>query len=61
MEDTRRSQNFITAQAALRSMPQALIVQRDGTVVLAASNNMNILPDLPPDEAFDAANNGDPC
>ena len=60
MEDTRRSQNFITAQAALRSMPQALIVQRDGTVVLAASNNMDILPDLPPDEAFDAANNGDP-
>ncbi len=60
IEDTRRSQNFITAQAALRSMPQAIIVQRDGTVVLAASNNMDILPDLPPDEAFDAANNGDP-
>lgn len=60
MEDTRRSQNFITAQAALRSMPQALIVQRDGAVVLAASSNKAILPDLPPDEAFDAANNGDP-
>ena len=60
MEDTRRPQNFITAQAALRSMPQALIVQRDGTVVLAASNNKAILSDLPPDEAFDAANNGDP-
>ena len=41
-------------------MPQALIVQRDGTVMLAASNNKNILPDLPPDEAFDAANNGEP-
>ena len=59
-QDTRRSQNFITAQAALRSMPQAVIMQRDGKVVLAASSNKAILPDLPPDEAFDAANNGDP-
>ena len=58
--DTRRSRNFIKAQAALRSMPQALVVKRDGTVLLAASANKDILPDMPPSEAFDAASGGEP-
>lgn len=53
--EPERFHNFLKAQAAIRSMPQALIIDRQGNVLMAASPKTTILTSLPPAEAFAAA------
>ncbi len=56
--DPRRFQKFLAAQAGIRSVPQALIIERDGAVLMAASADQQMVTELPPDEAFAAAARG---
>jgi two-component system nitrogen regulation sensor histidine kinase NtrY len=56
--DPRRFQKFLAAQAGLRSVPQALIVERNGNVLMAASPDQELVTELPPPEAFAAAQKG---
>lgn len=53
--DEERFLKFLRAQAAIRNIPQALIINRKGEVFLAASPRKTILTQLPPNEAFAAA------
>ena len=53
--EPERFLGFLQAQAAIRNMPQALIIDREGNVLMAASPKTTILTSLPPDEAFIAA------
>lgn len=53
--DPKRFFGYLKAQAAIRNMPQALIIDRKGKVLMAASPKTTILTSLPPDEAFTAA------
>lgn len=53
--EPERFHKFLQAQAAIRSLPQALIIDRDGNVLMAASPKTTILTSLPPAEAFIAA------
>lgn len=53
--DKERFLKFLRAQAAIRNIPQALIINRQGEVFLAASPRKTILTNLPPREAFAAA------
>jgi two-component system nitrogen regulation sensor histidine kinase NtrY len=53
--EPERFHKFLKAQAAIRNMPQALIIDRQGNVLMAASPKTTILTSLPPDEAFIAA------
>lgn len=59
--DPMRFQKFLQAQAALRSLPQALIVTRNGNVLVAASPDQKILTDLPPGGAFESADSEQPA
>ncbi len=56
--DPRRFQKFLAAQAGLRSVPQALIIERNGNVIMAASADQEMVTELPPAEAFTAAARG---
>lgn len=53
--EPKRFLGFLQAQAAIRDMPQALIIDRMGNVLMAASPKTTILTSLPPQEAFIAA------
>lgn len=53
--DAKRFYGFLKAQAAIRAMPQALIIDRQGNVLMASSPKKTILTNLPPNEAFTAA------
>lgn len=53
--DAKRFYGFLKAQAAIRAMPQALIIDRQGNVLMASSPKKTILTSLPPNEAFTAA------
>lgn len=53
--EPKRFLGFLQAQAAIRNMPQALIIDRQGSVLMAASPKTTILTSLPPEEAFIAA------
>lgn len=55
-----RFMDFLRAQATVRSLPQALLIQRDGTVIAAASEDRAILSTMPPNQAFDAADSDRP-
>lgn len=55
--DPQRLGKFLSAQAALRSVPQALIIRRNGEVLLAASPDQQMVTELPPAEAFKASEN----
>lgn len=50
-----RFQNFLEAQARLRDMQQALLINNAGEVIMAASPETTILTTLPPPEAFSAS------
>ena len=56
--DPHRFQKFLAAQAGLRSVPQALIVELNGNVLMAASPDQELVTELPPPEAFAAATKG---
>lgn len=53
--EPQKLQKFLSAQAALRSVPQALIIRRNGEVLMAASPDQEMVTELPPEEAFVAA------
>ncbi len=53
--DPERFTKFLRAQAGLRKMPQALIVDKAGRVIFQASQEQTFLTSLPPREAFVAA------
>ena len=53
--EPKRFLGFLQAQAAIRDMPQALIIDRKGNVLMAASPKTTILTSLPPEDAFIAA------
>ena len=53
--EPERFHNFLRAQAAIRNMPQALIIDQRGNVLMAASPKTTILTSLPPAEAFKVA------
>lgn len=53
--DPARFEKFLIAQSGIRKMPQALIIRKNGNVLLAASREETILTSLPPKEAFVAS------
>ena len=53
--DPRRFQKYLSAQATLRDMQQALLVNSKGDVLMAATPETTILTILPPEDAFVAA------
>lgn len=53
--DRRRFRKYLEAQAALRDMQQALLINENGDVLMAAAPETTILTIRPPDEAFVAA------
>lgn len=58
--DKRRFNSFLTAQAALRELNTAIIVNREGKVLdVADTRTKHSLP-VPPDEAFEAADKFQP-
>ena len=56
-KDPTRFRKYLEAQAGLRDMQQALLINRQGRVLMAASPETTILTTLPPDEAFSVASN----
>jgi len=59
-EDQRRFGVFLTAQAALRSIPHMVVIDRQGKVVQAAASNVEAKIVVPPEEVFKVADNGKP-
>ncbi len=53
--EPRRFRGFLEAQASLRDMQQALLINDKGEVLMAASPETTILTTLPPPEAFTAS------
>ena len=53
--EPERFHQFLQAQVAIRALPQALIINRQGNVLMAATPKKTILTSLPPAEAFTAA------
>ena len=54
-KEPARFRGFLEAQAGLRDMQQALLINKGGEVLMAASPETTILTALPPEEAFAAA------
>ena len=54
--DRRRFRRYLEAQAALRDIQQALLINKKGDVLMAAAPETTILTVRPPDEAFAASN-----
>ena len=50
--DRRRFRRYLEAQAALRDIQQALLINKKGDVLMAAAPETTILTVRPPDEAF---------
>lgn len=59
-DDQRRFDVFLTAQAALRSIPHMIVINRERVVRHAAASNSDIKIVLPPEEVFEVADNGKP-
>ena len=59
-QDIAKFTTFLTAQAALRSIPMALLIDEDGKLITAAQTKRQIPIQPPPKEAFEAVNEGQP-
>lgn len=58
--DPKKFHSFLTAQAALRSIPVAVIIDEEGVLLEAAQTKRSLPLQAPPPEAFEAAISGQP-
>ena len=59
-QDKTKFTTFLTAQAALRSIPMALLIDENGNLITAAQTKRQIPMQPPPKEAFEAVKEGQP-
>lgn len=59
-QDVGKFTSFLTAQAALRSIPMALLIDEKGALVTAAQTKRQIPMQPPPEEVFEAVKEGQP-
>ena len=59
-QDLAKFTTFLTAQAALRSIPMALLIDENGKLITAAQTKRQIPMQPPPKEAFEAVKEGQP-